>query len=295
MSLATRCPVCGTIFRLVPDHLRLAQGWVRCGRCEEVFRGAKYLVESDDGPTTTATDTDAAWRLATEDPRAGLDEPRTPPLEAPRDALLDATAADSSAGADSHSQALAAWSPADDAHAWTDPRTHASHDFTWSRAPAPTRAAPAWSRWLWSGVLGLALLTLGLQALHAWRHDIATHMPAARPLLQGWCALAACRVEPLRRIGALSVESSQLTEAGGTVYRLELVIRNRADIALMMPTIDLTLSNAGGAPMARRVIEMTEFGVRARVLAARQTLTVQANLNAGSSEVAGYTIELFHP
>ncbi|WP_219216140.1 zinc-ribbon and DUF3426 domain-containing protein [Variovorax boronicumulans] len=43
MSLATRCPACGTTFRVVRDQLRISDGWVRCGRCSHVFDGAAEL------------------------------------------------------------------------------------------------------------------------------------------------------------------------------------------------------------------------------------------------------------
>ena len=37
MSLITSCPACGTMFRVVPDQLKISEGWVRCGHCSEVF------------------------------------------------------------------------------------------------------------------------------------------------------------------------------------------------------------------------------------------------------------------
>lgn len=37
MSQTTRCPSCGTKFKVVADQLRISQGWVRCGQCEQVF------------------------------------------------------------------------------------------------------------------------------------------------------------------------------------------------------------------------------------------------------------------
>ncbi|MGI4779599.1 MAG: DUF3426 domain-containing protein [Janthinobacterium lividum] len=43
MSLATRCPACGTIFKVARDQLRISDGWVRCGRCSEVFDGNESL------------------------------------------------------------------------------------------------------------------------------------------------------------------------------------------------------------------------------------------------------------
>ncbi|WP_326537716.1 zinc-ribbon and DUF3426 domain-containing protein [Pseudorhodoferax sp.] len=44
MSLASRCPTCGTVFRVVPDQLRVSQGWVRCGRCGEAFNAIEAMV-----------------------------------------------------------------------------------------------------------------------------------------------------------------------------------------------------------------------------------------------------------
>jgi predicted Zn finger-like uncharacterized protein len=43
MSLITSCPACGTMFRVVPDQLKISEGWVRCGHCSEVFDASKHL------------------------------------------------------------------------------------------------------------------------------------------------------------------------------------------------------------------------------------------------------------
>lgn len=45
MSLATRCPVCGTAFRVVREQLSARGGRVRCGKCATVFDGVAALVE----------------------------------------------------------------------------------------------------------------------------------------------------------------------------------------------------------------------------------------------------------
>ena len=44
MSLITRCPACETLFRVVPDQLRISDGWVRCGQCDEVFDASWHLL-----------------------------------------------------------------------------------------------------------------------------------------------------------------------------------------------------------------------------------------------------------
>ncbi|MDR3004154.1 MAG: zinc-ribbon domain-containing protein [Acidovorax sp.] len=43
MSLITTCPSCGTRFRVVADQLRISEGWVRCGQCQDVFDAGQHL------------------------------------------------------------------------------------------------------------------------------------------------------------------------------------------------------------------------------------------------------------
>src|SRR5882724_5993418 len=57
MSLITRCPACGTMFKVVPDQLKISEGWVRCGHCTEIFDATTQL-KSEPGtaaPTLPAT------------------------------------------------------------------------------------------------------------------------------------------------------------------------------------------------------------------------------------------------
>lgn len=106
MSLATRCPACGTTFRVVRDQLRISDGWVRCGRCSHVFDGAAALHDPLSGPVPEAAASpvapeasapaaasagidffsDALLRLQADGPPASVPPP---PLIAP-DALVPA-------------------------------------------------------------------------------------------------------------------------------------------------------------------------------------------------------------
>lgn len=45
MSLITRCPACETLFKVVPDQLRMSDGWVRCGQCDEIFDASLHLLQ----------------------------------------------------------------------------------------------------------------------------------------------------------------------------------------------------------------------------------------------------------
>lgn len=66
MSYTTRCPACATTFKVVPDQLKMSDGWVRCGHCADVFDATLYL---------------QAWTPPT--PAAAPEDP--PPEQPPRE------------------------------------------------------------------------------------------------------------------------------------------------------------------------------------------------------------------
>lgn len=45
MAMTTRCPHCGTAFKVVADQLRVRNGLVRCGVCSHVFDGYAAIVD----------------------------------------------------------------------------------------------------------------------------------------------------------------------------------------------------------------------------------------------------------
>ena len=49
----TRCPTCSTCFRVTDRHLAIANGKVRCGKCQLVFNALEHAI--DDLPTTKPT------------------------------------------------------------------------------------------------------------------------------------------------------------------------------------------------------------------------------------------------
>lgn len=58
MSLITQCPACATMFKVVPDQLRISDGWVRCGQCDEVFDANAHLyTDPEPQPETSANNT----------------------------------------------------------------------------------------------------------------------------------------------------------------------------------------------------------------------------------------------
>ncbi|KGM39904.1 hypothetical protein JY96_07330 [Aquabacterium sp. NJ1] len=76
MSLATRCSHCGTIFKVVQDQLKVSEGWVRCGRCNEVFNALPALFDLDKDPPPPRPAQVSA-------PAVSTPEARTPPQPTP--------------------------------------------------------------------------------------------------------------------------------------------------------------------------------------------------------------------
>ena len=73
MSFVTQCPQCSTHFKLVPDQLRISDGWVRCGQCGEVF-DARERMQPWVPPTAGAAATP---------PGPATQQPANPPVNPP--------------------------------------------------------------------------------------------------------------------------------------------------------------------------------------------------------------------
>lgn len=48
MNSVTQCPTCSTKFKVLPQQLLASQGWVRCGRCDNVFDATSHFVDLDE-------------------------------------------------------------------------------------------------------------------------------------------------------------------------------------------------------------------------------------------------------
>lgn len=323
MSLATRCPSCGTIFRVVQDQLKVCEGWVRCGQCMQVFSALDGLfdLERDAPPDwspatnpTVASPGTAPDMLAAAEADMAFDLPRAnAAAEAPQGAVP--AAADAAADIDLPLAAEASTlAQVHESSSFTLPAT--GDDITFGDAlPAPAEEATdeptpgflrnaqrqaRWQRPAVRAALGVAavglLAVLAGQAAHHFRDSVAARWPGSRPLLTLWCASAGCTLGTPRHIEDISVESSALNRAPGPdAFKLALALRNRSAVALAMPAIELTLTDATGQMVARRALMPRDFRVATPVLAPGAETPLQLVLSAGSPRVTGYTVELFYP
>jgi len=332
MSLATRCSACGTVFRVVSDQLRVSEGWVRCGRCSQVFNALESLVDLETGlPRQAGLDSGAmALDVAQPAARPGgpplpADATTTPPAPPAAEPALDPAAAQlardfasTSAPETRPPQASELLNPPamrPDAADPSQPRAAAANRRPRSAQPAGATApsfvrdADRAARWRRPGVRlalgGVALLAsalLAAQVAHTWRDRLAVQQPALAPLLQASCGLLGCEVGPAHVLDALSVESSGLVRVErSNLYKLQVSLRNRAAHDVALPALDLSLTDARGELISRRVLRPAELGESAATIGAGRDLTLQATLQSAGPAggagrvIAGYTVELFYP
>lgn len=128
--------------------------------------------------------------------------------------------------------------------------------FLRARDAAPTRAAR----------IGLALGSVLLVAALAtelaliFRSPLIVALPGLRPALQALCLPLACSASWPMRPDLLAVVSSELESVPGTdAFELDTVLRNRADFALALPAIELTISDDIGHAVARKVFLPADY------------------------------------
>jgi predicted Zn finger-like uncharacterized protein len=402
VSLAARCPACRTAFRVVPDQLRISGGWVRCGRCADVFDANETLFDlrspaasvarSDTAPGSDTAAPQAAEAAPPESARGdAADEsvaehaPAEPADEPPVDTPLEPHAAPAAdwtpeptiapaapmpsgepalvaapappeppapwpsvdAAADDVGavgvDAETALAPADHAAtpeiapvddtprdtvgaqaASTDDRIEPSLAATAPEPPAPsadattaaaapeaeTPATPAFvreaeraERWqspeMRALLGGAAVLLAGaalIQGLRGFHAPLTAEWPQTRTWVEPLCRLAGCQLEPRRRLDAMSVEGSSLVQLDGSALtQLSLVLRNRDRAEVLLPAIELTLTDVQGTVVARKVFAAGELGAANAAIAGDAELALQGVLDTSGLPVVGYTIELFYP
>lgn len=147
-----------------------------------------------------------------------------------------------------------------------------------------------------SVVLLLAVF-LALQMAVRERDRIAALYPQLRPALQAVCGALGCTLAPPRSIADVVIDSSSFTK-GRTdgAFQLQLSLKNRSAMALAMPALELTLTDAQDQPVIRRVIRPDEMGAPAALAAHGEwTGTLPLTVQADAARVAGYRLLAFYP
>ena len=82
--------------------------------------------------------------------------------------------------------------------------------------------------------------------------------------------------------------------AAQDAFVLSVTLRSRSDLALTLPSIDLTLTDANGRLLVRRALTPHDFNA-SDVIAPHAESPLQVMLSTGAAAVVGYTVEIFYP
>ena len=280
----TQCPDCHTAFKVSPEHLAVANGWVRCGRCGAVFEALKHSAsEQDDDPTP------ATQLQGTQEPTPGPLQTPAPsqtttltPANVPVPAPAPASAPKNDI--DAFHDSLMNFVPGKLAGDAAGLSSHASR--------TPVRRAGWWA--MLSAVLGLVL---ALQAVLWHRNILVAQEPALQGLIEGLCAPLGCEWHWPQTLDAVQIENSSFTENADGTYRLQLRLKNTQHHAVAMPLLELTLTDERDEVVLRRVFQPSELGLKDHLAAlrdARSTLNFDLDDNL-KPRVVGFRALIFYP
>ncbi len=271
--MITRCPGCGTAFRVTPDQLAAREGRVRCGRCAAVFD---------------------AWERMQEPPAEPLPEERLEPAAAAPDAAPPPPETAEAREASEDFQAP----PVPAAEEVAEEEVTEGEIAQPAPAPVPR---PARRRRIWVAGSVLLVLVLLAQMTMQLRGDIALLFPETAPVFRSVCMALGCEVPLPRHADLIGIESSDLQAdpSNPSVMVLTATLRNRAMFPQSHPDLELTLTDSQDQPLARRVLAPREYlGQGASLEAgfpANSELAVKVFLEASSLKATGYRLYLFYP
>ncbi|GAB2832198.1 hypothetical protein GCM10027276_38020 [Comamonas piscis] len=169
--------------------------------------------------------------------------------------------------------------------------------------PGFVRAAKRKAFWRKPGVVVVSLLltvlllaALLLQVAITQRDRLAQAQPQWRPVMQAVCRLAGCEIAPPRLLQAVSIDSTSFNAVGPRQFRLRVVLRNGADYAVAVPSLELSLNDAAEKLVLRRVLSPQD-------LQAPPALEPQGEWSAemviqvaeAAGDVVGYRVLAFYP
>jgi predicted Zn finger-like uncharacterized protein len=288
--LFTRCPECDTTFRVNDETLKKASGQVRCGRCASVFNAYAELhdpsaksLEAEPAPAPRPAEPPAATAPAKPPPAI------SPPPAAPSAAPVQARPAEATAAAARHDTAAVAEAVAEANVAAADAEESASADpaassgthaisatevdrvltvdpplspseYVWPRlGELPPK--PPKSRW-WAVAAALALLALGVQAIHHFRSAIAGH-PTFGPLLTTTYEALGSEITPSWDVHQYQildwVATAEPNARGLGSLKITARIQNRGPSRQPFPAVQLRLKDRYEAALGSRMFTPAEY------------------------------------
>ncbi len=265
MNTITQCPQCVTRFKVSQTQLEAHQGMVRCGRCQAVFNASQHLHDDQPSPQLSL-------------PIEPLSSEPTPnrkmvaPTQSfPSNKLIQQFSDETTDGYDLQ-VANEVFGHADESKL----------------------------RWPWVAGAVLLLILLLAQAGYFFRVELAAHLPGLKPVLTSYCKLLKCSIL-LQKADLLSIESYDLEPdpIHANVIDLNNILFNHAPYTQAYPHIQLTLTDAADATLARRIFLPSQYlkpgEDEKQGLAASREISIKLHLDTTDLKPTGYRLFLFYP
>ncbi len=133
--------------------------------------------------------------------------------------------------------------------------------------PAFVQRAKKQERYGRMGRIAMVLIVIGLlpalflQTVDAFHLRIGAMFPSARPMLAQVCSVIECQADLPAHIESVTIDSYELHSPtkGEKTYTLNVLLRNRSQLAQAWPYFELTLKDATETPIVRRVFNVKEY------------------------------------
>jgi predicted Zn finger-like uncharacterized protein len=330
MSLITRCPACATHFKVVSDQLRVSQGWVRCGQCDEVFDANAHL-KTPEGTTFPAKVEDPLdapdnpekynWDGVLDVPGEPLAHTNPPHADdflhkSPQELVNTPVFVEQQNHSADTQTSVAASTTSSTSNSATDPATTGVHEAPFfskslehadeeppisflSRVDVDQNSRRVAARLPWGALLVVLGLILALQITLHERNRLAALYPAFIPTLAGLCVPLSCQVVAYQQIDAIVIESSAFSKALPEVFNLSFTLKNNGSLAVAMPSLELTLTDWQDQAVLRKVLSVHDMGRKAQLLSADEEFNVSLPVAVKQSDrlakISGYRLLAFYP
>jgi predicted Zn finger-like uncharacterized protein len=153
-----------------------------------------------------------------------------------------------------------------------------------------------------AGIVLAVLLFLVLVVQLAWwqRETVMVYVPGSHALYTDVCDQLGCTISPPRDIDGLQIESSGLRQVDGPhKLELKLSLRNRMDVSLAYPALELTLLDDKNNVAIRRVLWPQDYARPGTIFAIglppQSAQPVVVRLDTGDAVAANYRVQVFYP
>ena len=231
----TRCPYCHTYFKIQTEHIKRAEGKVRCGRCFKVFNSIGNLLEQLPVSLENRQPYNEPPTKPPASPHPGAPAEKYTRPESPQNDPITATASSRIEGIQIHA---------------TESRDLILH-------PALAEAHLVENRLpkiAWSAGLGLMLLLFVFQYSY-FKRDQLIKNSTLQPWVQTICNITHCRMPLLSDVGKIELNHRDITSHPKVkdALLITVVIVNNATFPQPFPAMEVRLSDINGQLVARRI------------------------------------------